>query len=160
MHLGHFRHGVKVNHTFACLAKEDEQAANLLAQAGLYRNACYYIIQAMEKLIRAKIFTLVNPKIKFFRDKNKSHSIEAAVDFLVDVVSHQPLVKEQVAKQLKTYVLGQTNYRHLHNNLRYPLYFEKYENYSVLEVGKEDYQTLCVRLESLKKFLEDLHKVN
>lgn len=157
MHIGKLRYKVNVSSEFKALAKSDETAAEALASQGQYRQACYFIIQAMEKNIRHKVFTLVNPNIEYFRDRNRSHSLDDAADFLIEIISNDQVIQGQVSKQLKEHVLGDTRYNTLHNNLRYPWYFKKYDSYSVLEVNYEDYSRLKSRLDSLKIFLDDLH---
>lgn len=158
MHIGTFRHQVDVASEFTKLSKEDEAAAAALAQSNYFRQACYFLIQAMEKSIRAKIFTLVNPNLEYFRNRNRSHSLDAAVEFLVEIISTEKVVQEQVYKQLSTYVLGNTKYNHLHNNLRYPTYFDRFDAYSTLDIDYKDYETLKKRLQSLRLFLVDLHR--
>ena len=158
MYLGKFRHKINVASEFKELSKADTSVAELLAENKEYRHACYFIIQAMEKAIRAKIFNLVNPNIEYFRERNRTHSLESAVEFLIEIVNSDKLVQEQVSKQLNEHVLGKTKYNHLHNNLRYPSYFKKYDSYSIFEVGECDYKELKLRLDSLNNFLNDLHK--
>lgn len=158
MNVGRFRHQVDVAGEFGRLAREDEAAAGLLAHSGAYRQAVYFLVQAMEKQVRAKIFSLVNPKLPYFRERNRTHSLEDAVAFLIEIVSHSETVRRQVKDQLHAHVLGEVRYHHLHNNVRYPVYFEKYDAYSVLEVGEGDYVSLRERLSSLKQFLKDLHR--
>ena len=158
MRIGKFRHKINVATEFDKLSKDDELAAEKLAESKHYRQACYFIIQAMEKCIRAKIFTIVNPNIEYFREKNRTHSFSSSVDFLIEIVSTDKLIQEQVIEQLRCHVLGDTQYRYLHNNLRYPSYFRKYDSYSTLDVDYNDYNTLKSRLLSLKEFLKDLHR--
>ncbi len=158
MHIGKFRHKINVSSEFFELSRSDEVSAKMLAEKGQFRQACYLLIQAMEKAIRAKIFSLVNPNIEYFRNRNRSHSLDSAVEFLIEIVSTDNIVRNQVSQQLNTHVLGNTNYGHLHNNLRYPSYFEKYDSYSTIEVGKDDFAILSNRLMLLRKFLDDLHK--
>lgn len=160
MKVGTFRQRVNVSKEYLALASSDEIAAEKLSQVDYYRQACYFIIQAMEKYIRAKIFSLVNADIKYFRDENRNHSLDSAIDFLIKVVSSDPITQQQVSKQLTEYVLVNTKYNHLHNNLRYPAYFQKYDSYSMLDVGREDYQMLCNRLSLLKSFLNDIDKLS
>jgi len=158
MHIGKFRHKINVASEFAQISKEEEVAADSLAAVGHFRQACYFLIQAIEKAIRAKIFTLVNPNLEYFRERNRTHSVESAVEFLIEIVSTDKLIQEQVSKQISYYVLGKTEYSKLHNNLRYPAYFSKYDSYSTLDVNKNDYDELKNRLSLLRKFLDDLHK--
>lgn len=114
----------------------------------------------MEKYIRAKIFSLVRADVKYFRDENRNHSLDSAIDFLIKVISSDPIIQQQVSKQLAEYVLVDTKYNHLHNNLRYPAYFSKSDSYSMLDVSREDYQMLFNRLSSLKHFLNDINKLS
>jgi HEPN domain-containing protein len=79
--IGRFRRRVDVSIEYARLAREDEQAANLLADASHYRQAVYFVLQAMEKHLRAKIFTLVDPTNEYFRQANRNHSVEDAAKF-------------------------------------------------------------------------------
>lgn len=158
MHIGRFRHKINVSNEFSRLSIEDESAATKLAENGHFRQSCYLIIQAMEKTIRAKIFTLVNPNLEYFRERNRTHSLDSAIDFLIEIISTDVVIKEQVSQQLSVHVLGKTEYRHLHNNLRYPTYFNKHDSYSVLDIEENDFKKLRDRLHSLRKFLDDLHR--
>lgn len=159
MHIGRFRHKVKVSVEYANMSKSDEAAAQALAQSGHYRQACYFLIQAIEKAIRSKIFTLVNPNLEYFREKNKSHSVESAVSFLIELIATDELVKTQVSKQIYEHVLGSTHYSRLHNNLRYPAYFQKYDSYSMLDLVERDYNFLKQKLSNMRLFLSDLDRV-
>jgi len=159
MHIGKFRHKINVASEFAKISKDDETAADALAAIGHFRQACYFLIQAIEKSIRAKIFTLVNPNLEYFRERNRTHSVESAVEFLIEIVSTDKLVQGQVSQQISSYVLGKTEYSRLHNDLRYPVYFKKHDSYSALDLNKNDYDELKKRLSLLRRFLDDLHKV-
>jgi len=159
MNLGKFKHNVNVASEFLELSKNDENAAYLLAEKGYFRQACYFLIQAMEKAIRAKIFLLVNPNIKYFRERNRTHSLDSAVEFLIEIISkNDELIKKQISEQIKQHVLGNIKYGYLHNNLRYPRYHEKYDSYSIMEIKKSDFDLLTKRLNLLRKFLNDLYK--
>ena len=158
--IGSLNHRIHVSNTYKELSKSDERAALALFYSKEYRQSCYFIIQSMEKLIRAKIFSLVNANNEYFRNRNRSHSLEDAVDFLIDVVSTDEAVKAQVTQQLKKYVLGNIHYNYLHNNLRYPSYSKRYDSYSLLQVGKSDCEALFSKMESLKLFLRDIHTIS
>lgn len=158
-HLGTLRKKVDIAAEFQKLAREDQQAAEVLAQAGMYRPACYCLLQAMEKTIRAKIFTLVNPNLEYFRNKNKTHSLAAAVDFLLEIITTNPVIKEQVGQQLFGYVLGKTNYALLNNSLRYPFYSPRFDSYSMLDFSAKDYAAMQHRAANLQHFLNDLHRL-
>lgn len=159
MRIGKFRHKISVANEFAKLSKSDELVASLLAEKGEYRQACYFIIQAMEKSIRAKIFDLVNPNIEYFREKNRSHSLDSAVNFLLEIVGADKTTQQQVSTQLNSYVLGNIKYNHLHNNLRYPMYSKRYDSYSMLDIDKHDFDLLQRRLDSLNDYLKDLARL-
>lgn len=105
-----------------------------------------------------RFFTLVNPNIQYFRERNRTHSVEDAVEFLLEIISTDEIVRNQVSKQLKDNVLGDIRYNHLHNNLRYPSYFTKFDSYSILNITKQDFDILSNKLSLLKLFLEDLHR--
>jgi len=159
MKIGKFKHNINVSYEFLELSKNDENAAYLLAEKGYFRQACYFLIQAMEKAIRAKIFLLVNPNNAHFREKNMTHSFDSAVKVLIEIMSKNDfLLKKQVSEQIKKHVLGDTRYKYLHNNLRYPKYSEKYNSYSIMEIKKSDFDLLTKRLNLLRKFLDDLYK--
>lgn len=156
MKVGVFRRQINVSQEYLALARSDEIAAEKLSQVDCYRQTCYFIIQSMEKYIRAKTFRLVRADLKFLRDENRNHSLDSAIDFLIKVISSDPIIQQQVSKQLTEHVLVNTKCNHLHNNLRYPEYFSKYDSYSMLDVGREDCQMLFDRLSSLKNFLNDI----
>jgi len=156
--IGKLIHKVTVSNQFKMIAKEEELSAEILADNSQYRQACYFLIQSMEKHIRAKIFTMVNPNLEYFRKRNLSHSLDSAVEFLIEIISNDKIVQEQISNQIRTYVLNGDSYKFLHNNLRYPVYFNKFNSYSVLEVKKKDYNILKKSLDSLKVFLSDLDK--
>ena len=159
--IGNYKHRIDVADGYARIATDDEQAALVLEVAGKYRQATYFLVQAMEKFVRAKIFSLVNPNIEYFRERNRSHSLEDAIEFLVEIVSkNNSTVEQQVKNQLHQHVLGDTQYNQLHNNVRYPIFLKKHDSYSILEVGMEDCAILKNRLASLKLFLNELHRFN
>lgn len=154
--IGQFRRRVDVSVEYARLAREDEQAANLLAGAGHYREAVYFILQAMEKHLRAKIFTLVNPRNEYFRQANRNHSVEEAARFLVEVVGGDGHVRAQIQDQLDRCLFAGQNFNLLHNDLRYPAYFDKTVSYSCLDISDRDALVMSNRLAWLKEFLRGL----
>lgn len=156
--VGQFKHNIDVSNTFKMIAKEEEYSAEILVEKNQYRQACYFLIQSMEKYIRSKIFTMVNPNLEYFRKKNLNHSLDTAVESLIEIMSTDEVIRTQISNQIKNYVLNKDAYRYLHNNLRYPAYFDKFNSYSILQVTKKDYDILKNSLESLKIFLSDLDK--
>ena len=156
-YIGKLKHNIIISDNYQQIANADEKAAIILAKSELFEQACYCILQAMEKTIRAKIFTLVDAKNPYFREKNKSHCVENAANFLLDILSSDEIVKKQIKQQMTDLVLKDTKYSFLHNCLRYPNYSEKYNNFSKLTADQSDFDELYNRLAMLKKFLKDLH---
>ena len=156
--LGSRRHGIDVTAEYARLAEEDESAASLLQQSGCHRQAIYFYVQAMEKRVRAKIFTLVSPTHRFFRDENRHHSVEEALVFLLKVIRLDTPMAETVQKMVDRYVIGGIEYARLHNNLRYPYFSERFQSYSCLDVGKAVVARVAEALRYLKTLLIDLDR--
>jgi HEPN domain-containing protein len=163
MQLGRFRHNIELSVEYESLAIEDELTSRLLHDSRRYRHAMYLAVQAMEKYVRAKVFELIDGRQEFINDRNRhrNHSIEDAFDFLVEAISSDPIVREQIRKQLQENIIGTNSteaiqFSYLHNNLRYPAYFERQRSFSMLEVGHRDSDLLLQRLDTLKKFLEEL----
>jgi hypothetical protein len=105
----------------------------------------------MEKYIRAKIFKFVNPNLEYFRKMNQNHSLTKAIDFLIEVLSNDNNLKNQIRNQLDQYVFEGINFQYLHNNLRYPFYSEQYNNYSIIEYDIND----CVFIENKNERLKN-----
>jgi HEPN domain-containing protein len=158
MSIGRFRRNIEVASEFLQLAQGDEQVGLLLNESGKHRHAMYFLLQAMEKYVRAKIFTLVDGKNAYFRNRHRDHSIEEALEFFVEIVSLNDDVRKQVREQLDRYVLAGVNFGVLHNDLRYPFYSERFNSYSCLEVTKQDAESLIQRLNFLKRFLQDVDR--
>ena len=154
--LGHFRESLDVSSEYARLAREDEAAANTLADVGRYRQAVYFIIQAMEKHLRAKIFSVVDPTNEDVRQANRNHSIEEAVLFLIGTVSPDPRLQALIREQFDNYLFQGLRFNLLHNDLRYPTYFERTATYSCLELSGADLLVMFGRLDWLKEFMNEL----
>lgn len=159
MNLGKIRHNIDVSSEYYSLAKKDENVAILLKNNGEYRHSIYFFIQAMEKYIRAKIFTLVNPNIEYFRERNRSHSLDDAIIFLIDIISTDDNVKQQVNKYFNDYVFENIKFNKLHNNLRYPHYSAKYNSYSNLDFNWNDCDFIEKKLFILKNYLDQLQRL-
>jgi HEPN domain-containing protein len=123
---------------------------------GEYRHACYFFIQAMEKIVRASIYTRVDPYNRYFRDQTRTHDIEELLDFLLTVTSTDPKKRQSIKEKLNTYVLANTYFERIHNDLRYPKFSEHYQSFSILEVTVHDAQHIQHRLQELKRFLEEM----
>ncbi len=143
---------------YQCLSDSDKSAAETLAKLGHYRQACYFLLQAIEKTVRAKIFTLVDGNNKYFRDKNRTHSISDAIDFLIEIISkNDPVIAAQHKYNFYSYVLGSLNYQQIHNNLRYPWFSEGKNSFYVLDIHERDYAELSDNLKKLETYLKDFY---
>lgn len=129
----------------------------MLMQAGVYRQACYFFLQSMEKRVRAKAFSIVDASRREIRDLHRDHSVDAAITFLLEVIRIDEHAKEQIKTQLHTYFSGDINFRHLHNNLRYP-YFDAQGRAWLIDIGPQDCELLQTRLGFLKNFLVSLDR--
>lgn len=156
--LGKLNHNVDVSYEYGRLAREDERVGLMLMEKGEHRHSIYFLIQAMEKYVRAKTFSIVDARNPYFRKREQHHSLAAALEFLVEVINGNQLVREQIKQQLHDHVTGDIDFRHLHNNLRYPFYSERYNSYSSLEVAKRDNELIARKLPSLKEFIAGVDK--
>ncbi|BAY68060.1 hypothetical protein ACN23B_12250 [Anabaena sp. FACHB-709] len=156
--IGKLNHNVNVSQEYEKLAREDEKVGLLLQEQGEHRHSIYFLIQAMEKYVRAKIFTFVDAKNPYFRKRERTHSIEDALDFLIEVISGNTVIREQVKNQLREYVVGEIKFNWLHNNLRYPFYSERYNSYSSFEITSHDNDVIAQKLKALKAFLADIDR--
>lgn len=156
--IGRLKHGVDVSYQYGRLAREDERVGLMLKERGEHRHSIYFLVQAMEKYVRSKIFSIVDATNPYFRERERNHSVEAALEFLVEVINGNNLVRDQIKKQLREYVLGDIKFNLLHNNLRYPFYSSHYNSFSHLEVNKSDNELIIQKLNALKSFLEGVDR--
>ena len=117
--IGTINREVDISYEYYNLALEDEKVAILLKNKGEYRHSIYFFIQAMEKYIKSKIFTLVNPNLEYYINKNKHHSLDYSIEFLIEVISPDENIRNQVKLYFNKYVFKDLSFRNLHNNLRY-----------------------------------------
>ncbi|MGL5712724.1 MAG: HEPN domain-containing protein [Paraclostridium sp.] len=158
-YLGSIKTNIDLSYEYIKLAREDESVAILLKNNHEYRHSIYYFIQAMEKYIKSKIFTLVNPNLEYFINRNRHHSLDSSIEFLIEVISSDETIRNQVKFQFNEYVFKGLNSRSLHNNLRYPFYNDKYRFYTIVNYDKNDCEYIEQMLDNLKKYLEDLNKI-
>ncbi|MFM7885932.1 MAG: hypothetical protein ACKPCM_04410 [Pseudanabaena sp.] len=64
--IGQINHNVNVSSEYNRLAREDERIGLILKNKGEYRHSIYFFIQAMEKYVRAKTFSIVDAKNPYF----------------------------------------------------------------------------------------------
>lgn len=147
-----------ISEEYQALAIADKDSAIILGNNGFYRQASYFLLQAMEKMIRAKIFTLIDSKNKYFRDRNRSHSLIDAIELLIEIVSRgNSILEMQHKNNINQFILGNLNYQQLHNNLRYPWFSEKYQCFNLLDINEQSYLEIKNKYFSLEKYLKDLH---
>ena len=159
-YIGKLRHNIRdLSAEYLRLAESDEEVGQLLLRQDHYRYAVYNFVQSMEKFTRHKIFSLVNPMTEYFQNRTRTHNLDELLDFLVEIVSSDPIVQSQVKTQMNAYVLGDIRFGKLHNDLRYPIFFEKYRSYSMLEVDKADALQVFDLLQRLKSFLGEIDKL-
>jgi hypothetical protein len=68
--IGKLHHDRDASHEYGRLAREDERVGLMFKDRGEYRHSIYFLIQAMEKYVRAKTFSLVDARNEFYREKN------------------------------------------------------------------------------------------
>lgn len=157
--IGKLDRDVDVSYEYGRLAADDERVGIMLKNAGEYRHSIYFLIQAMEKYIRAKIFSLVNAQLQYYRDQERHHSVEDAAAFLLKVVHTNDEMRNRISKQLHDFVLGDIRFNHLHNDLRYPYYSERHKSFICLNVGKSDCDLIVEKLNALKSFLAGIDRI-
>ena len=113
----------------------------------------------MEKYIKSKIFTLVNPNLEYYINKNKHHSLDDSIEFLIEVISPDENIRNQVKLYFNKYVFKDLSFRNLHNNLRYPFYDRSRGYYNIIKFDIEDCKYIEEMLENLKKYLKDLNRI-
>lgn len=159
-YIGRLEHGLTdIAAEYEALAHEDEKVGRLLLGQGQYRHAIYFLVQAMEKFVRCRIFSLVNPNTEYFRNRTRTHDLDELLDFLIEIVSSDAGVQAQVKGQLNNHVLGGIRFGKLHNDLRYPFFSERHQSYSLLQVSRSDAELTLDRLQTLKRFLSDIHQL-
>lgn len=153
MGIGLFELVDNLSEEYQNIARHDEHVAAALMSLGEYRHAAYFLIQAIEKYLRSKIFSIVDGRQAYYREQNRNHSVEEAADFLVQVMSTDTRVQEHIRSQLNQYVLSGVQFHHLHNNIRYPRYVERQNHFVSLKVSKEDVESIRARLLWVKNFI-------
>lgn len=147
-----------VSYEYKKMAEMDEMVANELFNNMSYRHAIYFYIQSMEKYIKAKIFSIVNPKIDYYIKRVENHSLDYTVNFLIELINTNDIIKEQIKRQLREHVLKGIRFNTLHNDLRYPKYSTRKQTYMVFVYNKSDCIEIRESVQLLKKFLEELNR--
>lgn len=147
---------VNVKSRFEELAREDEEVSRTLFAQGHPRHAIYFCFQAMEKLVRGKIFGRVNAYERMYQDLNRTHSIEGALVFLIDVYSSNAAERPHLVEQFRLGIMGDLDLRHLHNDLRYPFFDVNRQHFRSRIYTQGDAEQILRCLDALKKFLRDM----
>lgn len=154
---------MEVAENYLQTAKADEKAASILAHQRLYNQSAYFYIQAMEKYIKNHIAKKINVLNKFFAEeirKTMGHSLNKSLELLLKVYTgDNKILFEQMNRQLQQNVLRNVNFRILNNSLRYPIFDENHDDYTVIKLSKYDCDTLKQILDTLKNYLNDLNRV-
>ena len=143
-------------------AEMDKKSADILVGEGLYSQAIYFAIQYMEKLIKSEISKIFDIKNKYTHDLVNIHSIKDLIFFLIDIKipDRDKNFKNQIKIQIEE-ILGKIDYNRLHNNLRYPFYSSKTKEFVSVEYNEKDYdQIVNISFKQLKKYIDDLYKIN
>ena len=163
MYLGNrkfLKDSLEVANQYIIIANSDEKAANALEGLGLYNQASYFYIQAMEKQIKANIAQIVDVTNTYYRDlirNTMGHSLDKSLDLLIKIYAKgDAVVAEQLKNQLLTLVLKGVRFSALHNNIRYPNFYEVKKKYSMIEINKSDCDELSKMLPSLKNYLNKM----
>ena len=153
----------EVSDQYAAMALQDENAAMELQKSGFYNQSGYFYIQAMEKYIKCHITRKIDAMNPYFAEKisrSLGHSLNESVALLVDVYAgNNTSMAEQMNQQISTNILKEINFRSLHNMLRYPTYSSHFGNYTTLALTNKECVTLKNVLNTLKSYLNDLHKL-
>ena len=137
--IGKLNHNIQnVADEYHQLALEDEEVGRFLLASRRYRHAVYFFVQAMEKHVRFKIFTLVNADTEYFRNRTRTHNLDDLLNFLVEIVNGNQIIQDQVRNQLDSFVLEGVRFGKLHNDLRYPFYIEKLNSCAMVQIEKSD----------------------
>lgn len=147
---------------FLSIAKEDERAADVLFQHGVYNQAIFFLIQSMEKYVKYLICEKINVFVPYYADKLKKsgHSIDAAIHFFVEIKAEgDTLIQEQLTQQIQQ-IVQHTKFTGIYNAIRYPFYhnWQGKQSYTVLKMDKRDYVELKTMFDSLKMYLDQLAK--
>ena len=166
--VGKWKYGVSdVAKEFLKLALDDEKAGRTLMENGHHRQAIYFFVQAMEKLVRFGIFSEVAVSQtgrdgQTFRERTLTHDLDELLAVLLEVFTdaiNDPRVSQQIEEQLRTYVLEGERFGQLHNNIRYPRYMWKSGDFSVLQLSKDDVSKVVQKLERLKSFVAGFNRL-
>lgn len=88
-HLKYLNNGIDVANEYENLAKSNYLAANVLYGKNLFNEVGYLYIQAMEKIVKAKVFSKIDVYNKESANiiRETSHSIDKTIEYLILIYS-------------------------------------------------------------------------
>jgi len=132
----------EVAECYILFAKKDEQAAKTLEEQGLFNQAGYFYIQAMEKQVKAQIGKKVDVTNEYFAEqiqKTMGHSLNKSLELLIKLFAgNNDSLYNHLYQQLTEQVFKNVKFNALHNKVRYPTYSSKNKNYTELMLDKKD----------------------
>ena len=153
---------LEMSNTYTYLGKKDEEAAILLQKNLLYNVAVYMYIQSMEKKIKGCICKKINVSLPYYADKlrNIGHSLDKSIDFLIEILAaNNDVLTKQLSMQLKSGVFENIEFSKLYNNCRYPFYYHKRKNYSILNIDEKDCSRIADISKKLDRFINDFDRL-
>ena len=99
------------------------------------------------------------PFFKLSLTKGTLYSLDYSIEFLIEVISPDENIRNQVKLYFNKYVFKDLSFRNLHNNLRYPFYDRSRGYYNIIKFDIEDCKYIEEMLENLKKYLKDLNRI-
>ena len=148
---------------YLSLRDSNLQAAKILEKQGLYKEAIYMYIQAMEKEIKGHICGKVDSANPYFSEKLRAevgHSLDKSIDFLIEILAgNDSTLKDQLIDQIKIHVLENINFSRLHNDCRYPAYNLSQKQYFILCIDKHDCERISHIYQKLTQFICDFDRI-
>jgi hypothetical protein len=145
---------------YRLLAEEDEVVGRFLLSSGHYKHAVYWFVQAMEKFICSKVYQIGQDDDKELREGTKDHRMDKLLELFVErCTPRDDTVREHVLQQLSEHVLGGIMFGGLHNSLRYPEFDRAGKSFTIREVNADDANFAYDKLQTLKEFLQQMHKL-
>lgn len=161
-HLKYLNNGIDVANEYENLAKSNYLAANVLYGKNLFNEAGYLYIQAMEKMVKAKVFSKIDVYNKESANiiRETSHSIDKTIEYLILIYSaNDEVLREQLRNNLLNIVLKELRFNQISNRVRYPELGFKNKKYTTLILNDEDCINLKMMYKNLTRYLDDIYKL-
>lgn len=115
----------------------------------------------MEKCVKEKLCRTIDVTNIYFSNRLREigHSLDTSVEFLIEILSQgNSVLKQQITSQLVEGILKNIKFSRLHNDVKYPRFNCKYNQYTMLNINKEDCEILKQISGNLRKYLDDLDR--